>query len=124
MKRKTVREYGDGGTLREEWRLRLYVTDWSPRCTVAYKNLKRICSERLKDRFQIEVIDLLEHPEDARREQIVAIPTLMKITPKPQRILVGDFSQEQYVVKGLDMEVSERGGTKLDAKNIRSGHGR
>jgi len=107
MKRKIVREYGNNRAVKqEEWKLRLYVTDWTPRCTIAYKNIKRICAERLKDRCEIEVIDLLKNPEAARREQIVAIPTLMKVAPKPERVLVGDFSKEERVLKGLDIETT------------------
>jgi len=108
MGEKAVREYGNAVPERE-WKLRLYVTDWTPRCTVAYKNIKRICSEHLKDRWKIEVIDLLENPEVARREQIVAVPTLIKIAPKPERVLVGDFSKEGSVLKGLDIETATAG---------------
>ena len=106
MKKKIVREYGNNRAVREEWKLRLYVTDWTPRCTIAYRNIKRICAEHLNDRCEIEVIDLLENPGVARSEQIVAIPTLVKITPKPERVLVGDFSKEERVLKGLDIETA------------------
>ena len=103
MKRKTDRDSGKARAAEEEWKLCLYVTNSTPRCNVAYKNIKRICAERLKDRCEIEVIDILKNPEAARREQIVAIPTLLKVAPKPERMLVGDFSKEESVLKGLDI---------------------
>ncbi len=88
----------------ELWNLRLYVTDWTPRCVVAYKNLNRICSEHLKDRCEIEVVDLLEHPELARLDQIVAVPTLVRTSPDPKKIMIGDFSEEDKVLKNLGIE--------------------
>ncbi len=88
----------------DEWRLRLFVTDWNPRCVLAYKNLNRICTERLGDRCKIEVVDLLEHPEVAKREQIVAIPTLFRDSPGPERKMVGDFSHESVLLKNLGLE--------------------
>ena len=87
-----------------EWKLRLFVTDWTPRCVVAYRNLKKICEEHIEDKCSIEVVDLLKNPDVARREQIVAVPTLMKLSPKPERVLVGDFSKTDQVLKGLDVE--------------------
>ncbi len=99
-------DYGNTDSIKE-WTLRLFVTDWTPRCVVAFKNLNRICTEHLKDRYQIEVVDLLEKPELARQEQIVAIPTLMKTSPKPQKIMAGDFSNEERVLKALGVELEE-----------------
>ena len=103
MSTKAHPDYGDTGSIKE-WNLRLFITDWTPRCVVAYKNLNRICSKHLKDMCQIEVVDLLENPEIARREQIVAIPTLMKMSPKPERIIIGDFTDEERVLKTLGIE--------------------
>lgn len=71
---------------------------------MAYRNLKKICRENIGDKCAIEVVDILEHPDVARREQIVAVPTLMKISPKPERVLVGDFSKTEQVLKALDVE--------------------
>jgi circadian clock protein KaiB len=96
-------DYGDTESIKE-WDLRLFVTDWTPRCVVAFKNLNRICNEHLKDRCKIEVVDLLEHPELARQEQIVAIPTLFKTSPKPRKVMVGDFSDEGRVLRALGFE--------------------
>jgi len=103
MSTKAHPNYGDTNGIKE-WNLRFFVTDWTPRCVVAYKNLNRICEEHLKDKCKIEVIDLLEKPEMARQEQIVAIPTLMKTSPKPEKIMVGDFSNEDRVLKALGFE--------------------
>jgi len=100
MSTKAHPDYGDTDSIKE-WNLRLFVTDWTPRCVVAYKNLNRICTEHLKDRCRIEVVDLLENPEVARQEQIVAVPTLLKTTPKPERVMVGDFTDEARVLKAL-----------------------
>jgi circadian clock protein KaiB len=66
---------------------------------VAYKNINRICSEHLKDKCEIEVVNLLEHPEQARTQQIVAVPTLVRTSPDPKRIMIGDFSDEGRVLK-------------------------
>ena len=103
MSTKAHPDYGNTNGV-EEWKMRLFVTDWTPRCVVAYKNLNRICAEHLKDKCTIEVVDLLEHPEVARQEQIVAIPTLMKTSPKPEKVMIGDFSNEDRVLKALGFE--------------------
>jgi len=87
----------------EEWKLRLFVTDWTPRCVVAYRNLKQICHDHIENKCDIEVVDVLEHPDLARQEQIVAIPTLFKTWPKPERVLVGDFSKVADVLRALDV---------------------
>ncbi len=86
-----------------KWKLRLFIADWSPRCIAAYRNLKKICEENIEVNCAIEVVDILEHPDIARKEQIVAVPTLMKLSPKPQRLLIGDFSDKEHVLKGLDV---------------------
>jgi circadian clock protein KaiB len=88
----------------EEWKLRLFVTNWTPRCIVAYRNLKKICEENIENKCSIEVVDILENPDIARNSQIVAVPTLFKLSPKPERVLVGDFSKKEQVLKGLDVE--------------------
>ena len=88
----------------QEWTMKLYVMDWNPRCVLAYKNLNRICSQNLKDRCHIEVIDLLETPEAAKRDQIVAIPTLVKTSPSPQKTMIGDFANENKVLNMLGLE--------------------
>jgi circadian clock protein KaiB len=108
MTKVTGPAYGDTEPA-EQWKLRLFVTNWTPRCIVAYRNLKKLCQEHIDEKCTIEVVDLLEHPEIARQEQIVAVPTLVKLAPKPERILVGDFSQTEKTLKGLDVERWVRG---------------
>jgi circadian clock protein KaiB len=103
MSTKAHPDYGDTDSIKE-WNLRLYVTDWTPRCVVAYKNLNRICTEHLKDKCTIEVVDLLEKPEMARQDQIVAVPTLMKTSPMPHKLMVGDLTNEERVLKALGIE--------------------
>jgi len=86
------------------WQLRLYVAGQTPKSIAAFANLKKICEEHIEDKCAIEVVDILENPDIARQEQIVAVPTLMKLSPKPERVLVGDFSKTDQVLKGLDVE--------------------
>src|SRR3982751_3957952 len=74
------------------WKLRLYVAGQTPKSIRAFANLKVLCDEHLKGRYQIEVIDLLIHPEMARGDQIVAIPTLVIKLPEPVRRIIGDLS--------------------------------
>ncbi len=103
MSTKAHPDYGSAPAP-NEWQLRLYVTDWTPRCVAAYRNLTRICHDHISDKCNIEVVDLLEKPELAREDQIVAVPTLIKKGPKPERVLVGDFSKTERVLRGLDIE--------------------
>ena len=103
MRKKTAPEYGNTEPA-EQWKLRLFVTNWSPRCVVAYRNLKKICEDNIENKCDIEVVDILENPEVAREEQIVAVPTLYKMSPKPKRVLIGDFSKVEQVLKGLDVQ--------------------
>ena len=103
MSTKAHPDYGDTDSIKE-YTLSLFVTDWTPRCVVAYKNLNRICTEHLKDKCNIEVVDLLEQPEQARQNQIVAVPTLIKSEPQPHKIMIGDFTDEGRVLKALGIE--------------------
>jgi circadian clock protein KaiB len=92
---------GDGsGDLCE---LRLYVAGETPRSVAALNNLKKICEEHLKGRYRIEVIDLLINPQLARGDQILAIPTLVRKLPAPVRRIIGDLSQTERVLVGLDL---------------------
>ena len=83
--------------------LRLYVAGQTPKSIVAFANLKKICEEHLAGRYQIEVIDLLENPQLARGDQILAIPTLVKKLPPPVRKIIGDLSNTERVLIGLDL---------------------
>lgn len=93
----------------EKFVLRLYVTGSTPRSTVAIRNLKAICEEHLRGRYQLEVIDIYQRPTLAKDEQIIATPTLIKVLPAPIRRLIGDLSSEERVLLGLDLRPKERG---------------
>lgn len=91
---------GDHG----RWNLRLYVAGQTPRSLTAFKNLKEICEEYLKGKYHIEVIDLMENPTLARGDQILAIPTLVRKLPQPIRKIIGDLSNTERVLVGLDIQ--------------------
>lgn len=86
------------------WNLRLYVAGQTPRSLTAFKNLKDICEEYLKGEYHIEVIDLMENPTLARGDQILAIPTLVRKLPQPIRKIIGDLSNTERVLVGLDIK--------------------
>ncbi len=85
------------------WNLRLYVAGQTPKSARAFANLKVLCEEHLKGRYQIEVIDLRKHPQLARGDQIIAIPTLVRRLPRPLRTTVGDLSNSARLLVGLDL---------------------
>lgn len=87
----------------EIWELRLYVAGQSNKSVAAFANLKRICEEHLAGRYVIEVVDLLEHPQLAQGDQIVAIPTLVRKLPQPIRKIVGDLSNVERTLVGLQL---------------------
>jgi circadian clock protein KaiB len=87
----------------DAWVLRLYVAGQTPKSVTAFANLKRICSEHLANRYRIELIDLLENPQLARGDQIVAIPTLVRNLPPPMKKIIGDLSNTDRVLVGLDL---------------------
>ena len=86
--------------------LRLYIAGQTPKCMRAFSNLKRICEQYLTDRYRIEMIDLLEDPALARGDQILAVPTLVRRVPVPVRKIIGDLSNTQRVLAGLDVNVA------------------
>ncbi|HVO45111.1 MAG TPA: circadian clock KaiB family protein [Steroidobacteraceae bacterium] len=86
-----------------EFVLRLYVAGQTPRCMRAFVNLKQFCELYLADRYQIEMIDLLRDPAQARRDQILAVPTLVRRLPEPVKKIIGDLSNTQRVLSGLDL---------------------
>ena len=88
----------------EVWKLRLYVAGQTPKSIRAFANLAALCEKHLKGRYQIEVIDLLEHPEMARGDQIVAVPTLVRKLSKPVRNIIGDLSDTDRVLVGLALQ--------------------
>ena len=87
----------------ERYVLRLYVTGMTPRSTEAFVKIKAICEEYLKDRYDLEVIDIYQHPALAKDEQIIAAPTLVKKLPAPLRRLIGNLAVEERVLLGLDL---------------------
>ena len=87
----------------ESWELRLYVAGQTPKSTTALANLKRICEEHLANQYRIEVIDLVHNPQLARKDQILAIPTLVRNLPPPIRKIIGDLSNTEKVLLGLDV---------------------
>jgi len=86
-----------------EYDLRLYVAGQTPRSVQAFGNLKRICEEHLAGRYRIEIIDLLKNPALAKGDQILAIPTLVRTLPEPVRKIIGDLSNTDRVLVGLDL---------------------
>jgi circadian clock protein KaiB len=85
------------------WELRLYVAGQTPKSLTAFANLKRICEEHLKGCYRIEIIDLLQNPMLAKGDQIFAIPTLVRKLPEPVRKIIGDLSNTERVLVGLDL---------------------
>jgi len=87
----------------EQYVLRLYVTGMTTRSTQAIANIKAICEEHLEGRYDLEVIDIYQHPQLAADEQIIAAPTLVKQLPEPLRRFIGDLSDRERVLLGLDL---------------------
>ena len=90
------------------WQLRLYVAGQSPKSVAAFTNLKRLCEEHLAGEFEIEVIDLIENPRLAKDDQIVAIPTLVRKLPEPIRKIIGDLSDTERTLVGLQLRSSTK----------------
>jgi circadian clock protein KaiB len=87
----------------KQWQLRLYVAGQTPKSVTAFANLKRLCEEHLAGKFEIEVIDLIENPRLAKDDQIVAIPTLVRRLPPPIRKIIGDLSDTERTLVGLQL---------------------
>lgn len=99
---ESIQQYGDTPAP-ERWDLRLYVAGQTDRSVRAIANLKRICEEHLAGRYTIEVIDLLDQPQLAAGDQILALPTLVRRLPPPLKKIIGDLSSEERVLVGLDV---------------------
>ncbi len=91
------------GSETKEWELRLYIAGKTARAVTALENLQRLCEEHLAGRYHIEIIDLLENPTLARGDQILAVPTLVRKLPPPIKKIIGDLSQSERVLVGLDI---------------------
>jgi len=87
----------------ERWSLRLYVAGTTPKSMEALRNLKQICETHLEKKYQVEVVDLLEDPQLAAGDQILAIPTLVRRLPPPLKKIIGDLSDTERVLIGLDL---------------------
>jgi circadian clock protein KaiB len=87
----------------DKWQLRLYVAGQTPKSVSAFANLKKLCEEYLNGQYQIEVIDLLKNPDLAKQDHILAIPTLVRKLPVPIRQIIGDLSNQEKVLLGLDL---------------------
>ena len=94
----------------KNWELRLYVAGQTPRSIAAFANLKKICEEHLAGEYHIEVIDLLKEPQLASGDQILAIPTLVRKLPAPIRKIIGDLSDTERVLVGLNLRESNKRG--------------
>jgi len=100
----------------DKWVLRLYVAGQTPKAIAAFNNLKLICEEQLKGIYHIEVIDLLKKPQLARDNQILAVPTLVRKLPLPVKNIIGDLSNTERVLVGLDL-IEHRAQTKIQRKH-------
>jgi len=89
------------------WHLRLYVVDQTPKSIMALTNLKRICENHLKGRYHITVIDLLKQPRLAKGDQILAVPTVVRLLPTPVRTVIGSLSDIERVLIGLDLRAAD-----------------
>ena len=87
----------------DAWNLRLYVAGQTPKSITAFSNLQKLCEEHLKGKYKIEVIDLLQNPQLAKGDQILALPTLVRKLPVPVRKIIGDLSNTERVLVGLDL---------------------
>lgn len=94
----------------DRYKLRLFVTGSTPRSTRAIENLRRICDEDLKGLYDLEVIDVYQDPEATREFQVVATPTLVKVLPEPLRRVIGDLSNRERVLAGLNVWFLDPGG--------------
>lgn len=104
VKKKTSTKITKKAVKKDEvWNLRLYVAGQTPKSLAAFANLKKICEEHLKGRYRIEVIDLVKNPKLSRGDQILAVPTLIKRLPPPLKKIIGDLSDTERVLVGLNI---------------------
>lgn len=105
---KTTKAEKSKTAVRPKYDLRLYVAGQTPRSLQALSNLKRICEEHLAGQYRIEIIDLVKRPQLAAGDQILAIPTLVRTIPKPARKIIGDLSNIEKVLVGLEVRPAEQ----------------
>ena len=105
MKKSSARKRRPAkSTASDFWRLRLYIAGQTPNSIAAIDNLKKICEDKLRGKYRIEVVDLLEKPQLAKGDQIVAIPTLVRRLPPPVKNIIGNLSKTESVIVGLDLQ--------------------
>jgi len=92
------------GNQGEKWELRLYTAGQTPKSLAAIRNLRKVCEEHLAGRYEIEIVDLLKNPRLAKDDQIVAIPTLVRKLPDPVRKIIGDLSDTERALVGLQLK--------------------
>lgn len=114
MKTKRARRNGhsNGTSQGKFWELRLYVAGQTPRSLTAFANLKQICEDHLKGRYRIQVVDLVAKPQLSKGDQILAIPTLVRKLPEPVRKIIGDLSDTERVLVGLDLRPPPQPGAR------------
>jgi circadian clock protein KaiB len=103
-------------TAGQKYVLRLYVTGMSPRSITAIDNIRRICERHLQGRYELEIIDIYQQPVLAKGEQIIATPTLLKKLPLPLRRFIGDMSQTDKILLGLDLRPKKEEGDQSNAE--------
>jgi circadian clock protein KaiB len=101
--RKKIMNGGNGDHPPNAWGLRLYIAGKQPRSMAAFSNLHKICEENLSGRYNIEVIDVAENPQLAQKDRILAVPTLVRTTPGPEKKIIGGLSDAKRVMAGLDL---------------------
>ena len=108
MKTKTIKRRVSGSPPPADklWHLRLYVAGQTPRSLTAFSNLSKICESHLSGRYRIEVIDLVMQPQLSKGDQILAVPTLVRRLPEPVRKIIGDLSDTERVLVGLDLRTA------------------
>ena len=105
MKKSSAKKRAPAKTSRSDfYQLRLYIAGHTPNSMAAISNLKKICEEKLQGKYRIEVVDLLEKPQLAKGDQIIAIPTLVRRLPPPVRKIIGNLSKTESVIVGLDLK--------------------
>ena len=109
MKTKTVKRRASGSPCRPAklLQLRLYLMGQTPKSLAAFANLKKICESHFKGRYRITVIDLLKQPQLAKGHQILALPTVVRKLPKPVRTIIGNLSNTDHVLVGLDLRPTD-----------------
>jgi circadian clock protein KaiB len=100
---KAIKTRAKERPIKENYVLRLFITGMTPRSVAAIENIRKICEENLKGRYELEIIDIYQQPEYAKSEQLLAAPTLIKKLPLPLRRLIGDMSDKERILVGLDL---------------------